>query len=83
MKKKYIYPPIQNMSVLYLRYIDDVFMICRGYDDDLTKFLQNINKQYPAIKFDFVISKETVSFLNTKVYIEISKYSSHCLPQGD
>ena len=36
----------------------------------LTNFLYIIYKQDPIIKFSFVISKETVSFLNTKVYID-------------
>ena len=36
----------------------------------LTSFLDNINKQHPTIKFDFAISKETVSFLDTMVYID-------------
>ena len=58
-------------------------MIWKGNDDDLTNFLHNINKQHPSGKFGSVILKETVSFLNTKVYIKISKYSKHCLMQRD
>ena len=54
----------------YLRYIDNVFMIGKGNYDDLTNLLLNINKQHPTIKFDFVISKETVSFLDTKVFMD-------------
>ena len=44
--------------MLYLRYIDHMFIIWKGYYDD------HINRQHPTIKFDFVISKETVSFLD-------------------
>ena len=54
----------------YLRYIDNVFMIGKGNYDDLTNLLLNISKQHPTIKFDFVISKETISFLDTKVFMD-------------
>ena len=45
-------------------------MICRVNYDDLTNVLHNVNKQHPTIKFDFVISKETVSFLKTNVFTD-------------
>ena len=54
----------------YLRYIDNIFMIGKGNYDDLTNLLLNINKQHPTIKFDLVISKETISFLDTKVSMD-------------
>ena len=44
------------MSVLYLRYINNIFMTRKGNYDDLINFLHNINKQHPTLKFDFVIS---------------------------
>ena len=36
----------------------------------LTNVLHIINKQHATIKFSFVVSKETVLFLDTKVYID-------------
>lgn len=48
------------MSMLYLRYADDMFMIWKGNYDYLTNILHNVNKQHPNIKSDFGISKETV-----------------------
>ena len=45
-------------------------MIWKGNCGSLTNFLHNINKQQQTIKPDFGISKETVSFLDTKVYID-------------
>ena len=66
----YIYPLIKTMSVLYRRYIDGIFMMQKGNCDELANFLDNINKQHQTIKFDFVISEEAVSFLDTKVYID-------------
>ena len=46
--------------------IDDIFVIWKG-----NYFLHNINKQRLTIKFNFVISKGTVSFFDRKIYIEI------------
>ena len=44
-------------------------MIWKSNYGDLTN-LGDINKQHLTDKFDFVISKETVSFLDTKVFIQ-------------
>ena len=44
-------------------------MIWKSNYGDLTN-LGDINKQHLTAKFDFVISKETVSFLDTKVFIQ-------------
>ena len=57
--------------------IDGVFMIWRISDDDLTDALHKINKQHPVINFDFVILKETVSFLDAKFF------KDHWLSQRD
>lgn len=57
------------MSMLYLRDADDMFLIWKRNYDYLTNILHNINKQHPNIKSDFVISKETVSSLDTKIEI--------------
>lgn len=54
------------MSMLYLRDADDMFLIWKRNYDYLTSILHNINKQHPNIKSDFVISKETVSSLDTR-----------------
>ena len=57
---KYIYP-------LNLQYIDDIFMTWKGNNDDLTTFLQNINKQHLTIRFDFIIHR-TIPFLIAKTF---------------
>ena len=57
-------------------------MIWKGNYDELTNFVHNINKQHPTIKFDFLISKETV-FGHKGSYRQISKYSNHSLQKRD
>lgn len=39
-------------------HLDDVSTILKDDYDDLTKFLDSINKQHPIIKFDFVVPKK-------------------------
>ena len=69
-EEKYKYPLIKNISILHFQYIDNIFNIWKGNYDYLATFLHNINKQHLTIKFDFLISGETVPFLDTKVYID-------------
>ena len=59
-----------NMSMLYLQYSDDIFMISNGTQNQLQVFLKKSNKQHPTIKFYYQISKEETAFLDTKIYID-------------
>ena len=45
-------------------------MIWTGNHDELTLFLKKLNQQHTSIKFDFKISKESIAFLDTLVYID-------------
>lgn len=47
-----------------------IYLVWKGDYDGLTTFLDNINKKHPTIKSDFLISKEAVSFMDAKVYID-------------
>ena len=55
--------------MIYVRYIDDIFFIWRGTEEDLKKFLAEINEVHPTIKFDHSFSKQTINFLDTKISI--------------
>ena len=57
--------------MLYLRYI--IFMIWKGTHHQLQVFLKKLNKQHPPIKFDYKISKEEITFPDTKNYINDNK----------
>ena len=50
-EKKYIYNRIKNKSKLYLRFIDDIFMIWTPSKEDLLNFIQEINQVHQSIKF--------------------------------
>ena len=67
-EKQHIYPCNKNKSILYLRYIDDIFMIQTGTKQELLIFLENLNSKHKAIKFEHNISYNNTSFLDTLIY---------------
>ena len=69
-EEKHIYPLIKNKSAIYLRYIDDIFMVWTKPENELKHFINEINQKHQSIKFDFKFSKESIEFLDTLVYID-------------
>ena len=63
------YPHIENKSTLYLRYIDDIFMLWNGTEKELTDFIKMLDSAHPTIKFETKHSLDEVNFLDTKVKI--------------
>ena len=52
---------------LWLRFLDDVFMIWDHSFEDLQQFIKKLNGFHPSIKFSYEISQSEVSFLDVKV----------------
>ena len=69
-EEKHIYPLIKNKSVIYLRYIEDIFMVWIKSESELRQLMNEINQKHQSIKFDFKFSKESIEFLDTLVYID-------------
>ena len=65
---KHIYPYIKEMSLLYLRYIRNIFMIWKDTRADLMTFIKELNEKHKTIKFDFQISPRKIAFLDTMLY---------------
>ena len=72
-EERYIYPHIANKNILYLRYIDDIFLIWTGSEHELNDFIEMINNVHPSIKFDTEYSYKEIHFLDTKVNISENK----------
>ena len=70
--KKYIYPVLQGISLIYLRFIDDIFFIRTGTKEQLENGLNNVNKKQNSIKFEDKISELTSHFLIQKILFEIT-----------
>ena len=60
-EEKFIYPLIINKSVIYLLYVDDIFMIWIKSENELTQFMNDINQKHQSIKSDFKFPKKIQS----------------------
>ena len=67
-EEKHIYPCIKDMALLYLRYIDDIFIIWKGTKEQLITFINGLNKKHKTIKFEYEISSQKIPLLDTMVY---------------
>ena len=45
-EERYIYPLIEKISKIYLRFIDDIFLIWTETTDQLMKFKRQINEAH-------------------------------------
>jgi peptide-methionine (R)-S-oxide reductase len=63
----YTYP---TQPKIWLRYIDDIFMIWDHDKDSLDSFLNYLNECHHRIKFTSEISDSFVNFLDTSVHID-------------
>ena len=60
----YTYP---HQPRIWLRYIDDIFLVWDHNQDELDVFLNHLNTCHPTIKFTSEVSSHSVNFLDTKV----------------
>ena len=60
-------------SLIYLRFIDDIFFIRTGTKEQLANWLKNLNKKHNSIKFQCKISQINITFLGTEVSIQNNK----------
>ena len=50
---KCIYPYIKDRTKMFLRFIDDLFMIWTGSEQELLDFMRDLNKKHSSIEFEF------------------------------
>ena len=56
--------PAQVKPYIWLRYIDDVFMVWTGTELELVEFLNYINEALDTIKFTWDWSRERINYLD-------------------
>ena len=64
-----IYPITEQKTKLYLRFIDDIFMLWTGKLAELEVFEKSINEIHPSIKLTFEHSYKDINFLDTTITI--------------
>ena len=57
-----------NKILLWLRYIDDIFLIWNGSQTEFNLYLEEINKIHRTIKFTAECSDKEINFLDTTLY---------------
>ena len=62
-EETFIYPYIQNLCILYLRYIDDLFLIWTGTKEQFKDFVMNLNSQTPPLNFHIKFPINPLIFL--------------------
>ena len=65
---KYTYPYLKDKTKMFFRFIDDLFMIWTGSEQEFLDFMNDLNKKYPSIKFEFKYSQTKIEFLDVLVY---------------
>ena len=66
-EEMHILPRIRDKVLLYVRYIDDLLMIWKDSEEELVKFLEELNRIHPTIKFEYKYSREKINFLDTTI----------------
>ena len=46
---KHMYPYIKEMSLLYLRYIDDIYIIWKGTKAELITFIKKLTEKHKML----------------------------------
>ena len=54
---------------IYLRFLDDIFILWTGTENEMQNFFKHLNKIHPTIKFTFMHSNNEIQFLDTTIYI--------------
>ena len=65
---KYIYPYRRDKAKIFLRFIDELFLIWTGSEQELLDFMSDLNKKHPLIKFEFKYSQIKIEFLDVLAY---------------
>ena len=73
---------MKTFSLIYLRFIDNIFFKWTGSKADLENFLNKLNAKHLSIKFEYEISKERISFLDTEIYIKSNKLNINILKEN-
>ena len=78
---EYVYTYPQQPKI-YLRYIDDIFMLWQHGEEDLDKFVKHLNNCVETIKFTHEISLTKVAFLDVTVKLNKGKVETdlYCKP---
>ena len=67
--EKQLLTQCQKKPALYLRFVDDIFGIWEGNEEELKQFQETANKIHPRIQVELTYSKTQIEFLDVLVKI--------------
>ena len=69
-EQKCVYPLIKNKSIIFLHYIDDIFMVWTKSEKQIKDFMSELNQKHLSIKFNYKFECKQIEFLEIFVYID-------------
>ena len=66
-ERKYVCPFLQEISLIYLRSIDDIFFIRNGATERIKNCLNDVNKKHNSIKSEYNISQTSITLFDTEI----------------
>lgn len=61
---------MQKQPLVFFRYIDDIFGIFDGKEDELKEYHEGLNKIHPDLQFTLEYDTQKLPFLDTLVYLD-------------
>ena len=66
----------ENVALVWIRYIDDVFFIWTDGENEVKSFMQKLNQFHPNLSFTYESSKKEIAFLDCKVNLFENKLTT-------
>ena len=67
-EKKILNTRFRKFMKIFLRFLDDIFLVWSGSENELKSFINYLNQIHDTIKFTHTYSKKEVTFLDTTIY---------------
>ena len=75
----YMYPSVKGKTKMFLRFIDDHFMIWTGSEQELLDFMSDLSEKHRSIKFEFKYSKTKIGNKRTdKITLMLYQNTQNC-----
>ena len=75
LEQKYIYPHAKCPRI-WFRFIDNIWGIFRGTEEELNSFVDYCNSFHQTIKFTVEYSKKSITFLDVTTYQEDNRFKA-------
>ena len=75
---------MEGKSLTHFRYLNDIFLILTGTQNEFDQFFEDLKEKHPSINFEYKALKNRVAFLDTEVYLHNGKlHTKICRKETD